>query len=96
VAIVGNKLDKKYNLKISNHELVKMRDCKLKSIYSGKIQNILLSVKSNEYLQEATRWSSEKILNDGLYKPIEYILSKITNKNIKVNNKYYEDLLLKN
>lgn len=83
IAVIGNKIDKIDN--ISNLEHVKIRDSRLRSLYSGSyIKNFLVSVKENTKYQEAGFIMSAKINDEGLLLPIESLLSQLYGRDIKI------------
>lgn len=83
VAVVGNKIDK--IKKVDSLDHVKLRDVRLKSMYKkSNITNHLVSVKENTWLQEGGFMSSEKVVDEGILNPIEFLLSNIFSTSVKV------------
>ena len=90
VAVVGNKIDK--IKKVDNLDHVKLRDVRLKSMYKKtNITNHLISVKENTWLQEAGFMSNEKVVDEGILNPIEYLLSNIFSTSVKINRENSSD-----
>jgi small GTP-binding protein len=84
IVVVGNKIDKIRT--ISNLDHVKLRNSRLKSMYKhSNISNYLISVKENSSLQEAGYLSSEKIVDEGIFIPIECLLTSILNTTVRIH-----------
>lgn len=84
VAVVGNKIDK--IKKVSSLDHVKLREARLKSMYKqSNITNHLISVKENTLLQEGGFMVSEKIVDEGILNPIEYLLSNIFSTSVVIS-----------
>lgn len=92
VAVVGNKMDKIPN--VNSIDTVKLRDKRLRSIYGHyDIHNFIISIKENTIINESNYFSNS-ILQDGVLKPLEYVLSKHFGRDVKIkfnNNVSYND-----
>lgn len=83
ISVVGNKIDKIKN--VDNLDHVKLRDVRLKSMYKkSNISNFLVSVKENTVVEEATFFSSEKLADEGILVPVEYLLTELFGSSVKI------------
>ena len=83
ISVIGNKLDKIKD--VNNLDHVKLRDVRLKSMYKkSNIKNYLLSVKENTFLKEGTILSRDKLEDEGVLAPVEFLLSNLFNTTVTI------------
>lgn len=87
VLVLGNKIDLIDTKNSIEH--VKIRDSRLRSMFYGKhIHNMLTSTKENTIVVDTSYifgfYTTTTVNNNGLMKPIEWLLSCINNKNVNI------------
>ena len=86
IAVCGNKVDRLDNY--DNLETIKMRQSKLRTMYSnGEINGFLLSIKENINVVDDPGSLFKKVSvrrQNGVLTPLEYILSRHYNKNVHI------------